>query len=65
MLNHYMFHLNEKLDKSYESFEDSSLSHIITSQMNENQNQIQQQKEIVQPKENISPIPNPHLFNNK
>ena len=56
MLNHYMFHLNEKLDKSYESFEDSSLSHIITSQMNENQNQIQQQKEIVQPKENISPL---------
>ena len=39
MLNLYMIQLNEKLDKSYESIEDSSLSHIITSQMNENQNQ--------------------------
>ena len=38
MLNLYMIQLNEKLDKSYESIEDSSLSHIITSQMNENQN---------------------------
>ena len=39
MLNHYMVQLNEKLDKSFDSIEDSSLSHIITSQMNENSNQ--------------------------
>ena len=44
MLNHYMFQLNEKLDKSYESIEDSSLSHIVISQTNENQNQIQNEK---------------------
>ena len=48
MLNHYMNQLNEKLDKSYESFEDSSLSHIITNQINDNP-----QKEKIQQKTNI------------
>ena len=38
MLNQYMVQLNEKLDKSYDSIEDSSLSHIVTSQIGENQN---------------------------
>ena len=46
MLNLYMMQLNEKLDKSYESIEDSSLSHIITSQMNENKNQNQKKASI-------------------
>ena len=50
MLNHYMNQLNEKLDKSYESFEDSSLSHVITSQMNDNP-----QKEKIQPKKIVPP----------
>ena len=48
MLNHYMNQINEKLDKSYQSFEDSSLSHIITSQMNDNP-----QKEKIEQKNNI------------
>ena len=38
MLNYYMIQLNDKLDKSYETVEDSSLSYIITSQINESQN---------------------------
>ena len=38
MLNHYMVQLNEKLDKSFDSIEDSSLSHIITNQTIDNQN---------------------------
>ena len=45
MLNHYMNQLNEKLDKSYESIEDSSLSHIVTSQICENQNEKENQNE--------------------
>ena len=39
MLNQYMMQLNEKLDKSYETIEDSSLSHIVTSQITENKNE--------------------------
>ena len=39
MLNLYMVQLNEKLDKSFDSIEDSSLSHVITGPMDENQNQ--------------------------
>ena len=35
MLNYYMVQLNDKLDKSYETIEDSSLSCIVTSQINE------------------------------
>ena len=38
MLNYYMVQLNDKLDKSYETVEDSSLSFVITSQINESQN---------------------------
>ena len=38
MLNYYMVQLNDKLDKSYETVEDSSLSYIVTSQLNENKN---------------------------
>jgi len=38
MLNYYMVQLNDKLDKSYETVEDSSLSYVITSQINESQN---------------------------
>ena len=38
MLNYYMVQLNDKLDKSYETVEDSSLSCIVTSQINDTQN---------------------------
>ena len=38
MLNYYMVQLNDKLDNSYETVEDSSLSYIVTSQINENLN---------------------------
>ena len=34
-----MVQLNDKLDNSYETVEDSSLSYIVTSQINENLNQ--------------------------
>ena len=64
MLNHYMVQLNEKLDKSYDSIEDSSLSHIVTSQMGENTNQNEKvlpnnklpktKNEEIQPNENES-----------
>ena len=64
MLNHYMVQLNEKLDKSYHSIEDSSLSHIVTSQMGENTNQNEKvlpnnklpktKNEEIQPNENES-----------
>ena len=37
MLNYYMAQLNDKLDRSYETVEDSSLSYVITSQINESQ----------------------------
>ena len=37
MLNYYMVQLNDKLDRSYETVEDSSLSYVITSQINESQ----------------------------
>ena len=40
MLNYYMVQLNDKLDRSYETVEDSSLSYIITSQINESQNNL-------------------------
>ena len=40
MLNYYMIQLNDKLDKSYETVEDSSLSYVITSQINESQNNL-------------------------
>ena len=49
MLNYYMVQLNDKLDNSYETVEDSSLSYIVTSQINENLNQninINNKKEI-------------------
>ena len=38
MLDYYMVQLNDKLNNSYESVDDSSLSYIITSQMNEQKN---------------------------
>ena len=37
MLNYYMVQLNDKLDKSYETVEDSTLSCIVSSQINESQ----------------------------
>jgi hypothetical protein len=40
MLSYYMVQLNDKLDKSYETVEDSSLSYVITSQINESQNNL-------------------------
>ena len=45
MLNYYMEQLNDKLDNSYETVEDSSLSYIVTSQINENHNNTNNNKE--------------------
>ena len=45
MLNYYMVQLNDKLDNSYETVEDSSLSYIVTSQINENHNDTNNNKE--------------------
>ena len=62
MLNQYMIQLNEKLDKSYDSIEDSSLSHIVTSQIGENQNK----KEKVLPNYKLPKIKNEEIIiNNK
>ena len=53
MLNQYMIQLNEKLDKSYDSIEDSSLSHIITSQMGETNEKNNDKKDNILPKYKI------------
>jgi hypothetical protein len=54
MLNKYMIQLNEKLDKSYETIEDSSLSHIVTSQITENKNENMNQENKEEIKNNES-----------
>ena len=63
MLNYYMIQLNDKLDRSYETVEDSSLSYIITSQMSETPSNGKQNE-----KNNGKNCPNyklPSLNNNK
>ena len=57
MLNYYMVQLNDKLDQSYETIEDSSLSCIVSSQ-NESQNNNQLSSLKNQKQENKKILPN-------
>ena len=66
MLNYYMVQLNDKLDKSYETVEDSSLSCIITSQINESQNIAKKNNENkITPNYKLPSINNFNSLNNK
>ena len=65
MLSYYMVQLNDKLDKSYETVEDSSLSYVITSQINESQNNLMKNdNKTISPNYKLPNINNNNISNN-
>ena len=67
MLKYYMDQLNEKLDDSYDSVQDSSLSQVVTTNQNEKKKQNEYTKDKVNPpigKKSI-PIRLPSITNNE